>query len=536
MEIYTPFGASWISFLATVSFCLLILLHAYRVVTTKPPIPDDVPWVGRDPSKWFGQARARLASFRRMPEWLFEGYQKYRSKPFAISDPSGKPVIILPRSDIKWLLDFPDDIISTIELHYEVLAGAYAFTDSEMVKEPFQNHVIHRSLSRRVNGLTEEIWDEITAAIDESWGIDTEHWKDVHVYNTMMFTISRVSNRVFVGLPLCRKEEFLRPMRAFAQGVMFVAGLLHFVPSFLKPIIGHVLAIPNHFFYYRGARYTVPIIKERLANTERKEKDPSFRYRAPNDYITWHIQLARAEGRHQELAVDRIARRIMPINFAAIHTTTFVIVNALFDILCSPPIAVEAMPESNATERKEGVLCSRSAIAKLTFADSCIRESMRVSNFMTRELERKVIKKDGVRHPGGWVAPYGAVLAVDGHSIHHDPSIQGENAGEFDALRFHRSTEPIEQRDNALDKVLKRRQVGMVTTSDSFLAFGHGRHACPGRFFVAYELKLLLAYIAMHYEMEPPTERPKNTWFGTSVLPPMDATIRVRRRNDESRL
>ena len=40
----------------------------------------------------------------------------------------------------------------------------------------------------------------------------------------------------------------------------------------------------------------------------------------------------------------------------------------------------------------------------------------------------------------------------------------------------------------------------VVTTSVHSMAFGHGRHACPGRFFAAMEVKLMFAYIVMTYD------------------------------------
>lgn len=40
-----------------------------------------------------------------------------------------------------------------------------------------------------------------------------------------------------------------------------------------------------------------------------------------------------------------------------------------------------------------------------------------------------------------------------------------------------------------------------MTTSDEHFAFGHGRHACPGRFFVACELKLIMAHLLRNYDM-----------------------------------
>jgi hypothetical protein len=52
----------------------------------------------------------------------------------------------------------------------------------------------------------------------------------------------------------------------------------------------------------------------------------------------------------------------------------------------------------------------------------------------------------------------------------------------------------------------------------------------PGRFFAAQQLKLVLAYIAMNYEIEPIAQRPANHWFVGSSGPPLETTIRIRRR------
>ena len=39
------------------------------------------------------------------------------------------------------------------------------------------------------------------------------------------------------------------------------------------------------------------------------------------------------------------------------------------------------------------------------------------------------------------------------------------------------------------------------------MGFGYGRHACPGRFFAAAEIKLLLARILLDYEVKMPEEQ-----------------------------
>ena len=52
----------------------------------------------------------------------------------------------------------------------------------------------------------------------------------------------------------------------------------------------------------------------------------------------------------------------------------------------------------------------------------------------------------------------------------------------------------------------------------------------PGRFFVAHELKMILAYLVQNYEIKALPEKPKVMWLGTNVIPPVQTTIEVRRR------
>ena len=54
------------------------------------------------------------------------------------------------------------------------------------------------------------------------------------------------------------------------------------------------------------------------------------------------------------------------------------------------------------------------------------------------------------------------------------------------------------------------KKVDLVSTQADFVAFGHGAHACPGRFFAAEVLKLMLAHVVMNYDVKLCGDRPKN--------------------------
>lgn len=71
-----------------------------------------------------------------------------------------------------------------------------------------------------------------------------------------------------------------------------------------------------------------------------------------------------------------------------------------------------------------------------------------------------------------------------------------------------------------------------VTTSPEHLGFGYGSHACPGRFFAANELKLVLAEMISSYDFECANEGgvPPPLSLATEWLANPNMKLRVRRR------
>jgi cytochrome P450 len=327
-----------------------------------------------------------------------------------------------------------------------------------------------------------DIWDELQYTFDETWGFDTEEWKDIRIFDNMVTMIGRASNRMILGLPLCRNKEYLTNTCKFAMDIMFSTTLLSFVPQFLKPLFGPIITTPNRRHYKKTAKYTIPLIKERFANIERKCTDPTFNWTEPNDYISWHINVATAENNLIELTPDRVSRRLMALNFAAIYTSVLAITNTLFDLISSDPEKgyIEGIREEAIRINTEcNGVWTKAALAKMIRTDSAIRESMRVSNFMTRGVFRKVISPVGITNKAeGWSVPRDAFIGLDVNSIQHDPDIY-PSPDEYDAFRFSRPWEESQldlEAENLADG-LKLRNASLTTTSDTFLPFGHGRHA-----------------------------------------------------------
>jgi cytochrome P450 len=267
----------------------------------------------------------------------------------------------------------------------------------------------------------------------------------------------------------------------------------------------------------------------------KKAGDPEYDdWIEPEDFITWTIRTALIDKSDFEKDPIVISKRIMPLEFAATHTTSLTGHAVIIDLLSSDPAFLEEIREEAARVLKEeGGHWTKNGLSRLVRLDSAIRESMRVSNFAQVLVERKVIAAEGVTNEEeGWHVPYGGHLTLNLQGVHHDNDIY-EHADVYDAFRYSRPRETFEaksQDERGSEEVLKLKQLGLVTTGDAHLPFGHGRHACPGRFFAAIELKMILAYLFLNYEVKTLAEKPKTRFIGAITVPPLKLSIEVKRR------
>ena len=79
---------------------------------------------------------------------------------------------------------------------------------------------------------------------------------------------------------------------------------------------------------------------------------------------------------------------------------------------------------------------------------------------------------------------------------------------------------------------LTDKKFDIVSTSTESLAFGHGRHACPGRFFAAAMIKLMLAELVLRFDVRTIEDgvRPKDLNIIQNCIPNPKAEILFRRR------
>ncbi|TQN64910.1 Cytochrome P450 monooxygenase pyr3 [Colletotrichum shisoi] len=97
-------------------------------------------------------------------------------------------------------------------------------------------------------------------------------------------------------------------------------------------------------------------------------------------------------------------------------------------------------------------------------------------------------------YAGSRLIPKGACVGVSSHAL-WDPEVYPEPE-KWDGYWFYRLREEPGKENFAQ----------LVSTAPGHLGFGHGRHACPGGFFAANEIKIVLAHILLHPIMNPHLE------------------------------
>jgi cytochrome P450 len=311
---------------------------------------------------------------------------------------------------------------------------------------------------------------------------------------------------------------------AFNDGSLTHAGVSGALPTALRPFLGPLSAWPVKQALERLKKHFGPFYHERVKLFNELSDKPGAE--EPNDLLQMMIKFAKAE-RPQDLELDCMVKRLSMTNFGSMHQSTLAATNLILDIIASD---AECNTISTLRDECNTVLgpypkaqeWTKGNISRMTKTDSVIRESMRVNSFGNRAIMR-VVAADGVVTEDGIELPKGSMVSVLSYPIHYSEDLF-EDAGKYEPFRYARLRDRSETKTGNLS---------FVTTGPQFLPFGHGRHACPGRFLVDFEFKMMIAHLVGNYDLSFPEEyagkRPQNRWITEAVFPPKGAKIRVKR-------
>ena len=469
--------------------------------------------------------------------------QQYSKKGRAVLIPVYGPhdEVILPPSQLQWLCRQPDDMASSHAAQNDVIQLEYSL-GRKFALDAWGGWLLKSDLNGVLETVCAVMNDEVGAAVDAAFdtgtgdvdGIDGSEWRELNLFAACRAIIGRATLRATLGdspegRRLCKDNGFVESCYQVLDGMLTVAGAVAacrriFTKSWFAWWASRVM--PPKLKDLAG-RFE-PLYRERLRIITEDPAHPASlvdKIDEPRDIIQMMLRYAVRERPDEARNLGDITRRLALSNFGTMHQSVVTLHNMMLNILSSDAeFDTVAMLRAELTSAPEDAPWTRARVASLTRADSAARETLRLHSFIGRTVQRLIVAPDGLTTPDGVHLPQGAMVSILAHQAQTDPDAIGADADKYDPFRFSRAREAATAAANA----------SFVSTGADFLPWSHGRHACPGRFLVDFELKMILAYALANYDLALPEsyggKRPENTWFSGFGIPPLDAKIRVRRR------
>ncbi|KAM6493880.1 Cytochrome P450 [Amanita muscaria] len=461
-----------------------------------------IPTVGS--SGFWTSYLGALRFFRHAHSMMQEGYDKHRGSIFKVPLFSKWVIMVSGPEMINDIRSASDDYLSSPEagrerMHVDLILGAEFHHNTHLAE------VVKLPLTKNIGPKFADVQDEIVTAFNDNIKFQGNEWTTVIAYSTIMDIVCRTSNRMFVGLPLCRNPDYLQLNKQFTIDFVKTAIILDLFPSFLRSIAARLLPDIRKNIE-RAKKHIEPIFNDRLKQDARLGKERPDR---PNDAISWLIEYLNPEQSNAQ-HIRSLVIHMLLMNFVSIHTTTMAFTHVLYDLATRPEYVQPMRDEVEAVIQEEG--WSKNAIGKMRKLDSFVKESLRLSNSLFFAMQRKVMKD--FTFSNGVTIPAGNRIAA--------PFEYYVDANNFDGFRFEkmRNGEGMENKHQ------------VVSLDFNYILFGHGRHACPGRFFAANELKVMLAHVLWNYDVQMANGggRPANRVFGQNSMPNPTAQVMFRKR------
>ncbi|KAI6040413.1 cytochrome P450 [Pisolithus marmoratus] len=468
---------------------------------------NHIPSVGY--SSWLGSYISAFKYVTNAAEILQEGYAKYEEMPFKVPT-FNRWIVFIGRNHLQDIKRFRDDELSAIETAKDFLKTDHLL-GPDIGANPYHISVVRIHLTRNFGRYYSNIKDEVHTAFEELLDLKDNAWKRIVAAEVMRKIVCRTSNRVYVGLPLCRDPDWIELNSRFAIDWITDANILKMFPTFLAPFVSKIL--PNAAgSIKRATKQLEPVIKERLRCMREYEDEWSDK---PDDILQWLID------EKQESSTRLFALRVLTINFASIYLISNTFTQVLYNLAAYPQYVEPLREEVDAIIQEHG--WTAEAIALMRKVDSFLAETLRHQGVLLVTIQRKAMKD--LTLSDGTFIPKGTYLFVPTYTVHRDSAVY-ENPDAFDPFRF---TRHHTDRDEDISHQ-------MLAMNQDYLPFGYGKHVCPGRFLVAYEMKTMLAHILTSYDVrfEDGAFRPNNIHWDMTVIANSTARVMFRRRANNS--
>lgn len=442
-------------------------------------------------------------------EILHKGYIKYGKKgqAFRIRNPvdEGSPQVILSKNYLDEVKNAGEDLLS-FPLH--AVQSFLLKLSGSILPSAAGTHITRIDLNKNLGELAPAMRNECVETF-RTIIPPCEDWTALKPWDTFLPTVARITGRVLVGPELCRNPEWIGLTIQNTQGIMKHAmGIRAIYPKMWQWLAPWTYPGRHELpaLRKRAAELLEPVFSERINAKSGNEKR--------RDAIQWLID--GSDGK--PITAQEVSDSLLFLFMAGIHSTGATIVSIVYDLIAHPEIVPELIEEIKLAQA-ESPEWNKASLGKLRKMDSFMKESQRIHPVGLVTVQRASVKPH--TFSDGLHVPANTLMMFPTYEITHDPDIYPDPE-KFDAWRFHRMRETGDTN-----------KFHFATVSNDSTNFGAGFHACPGRFFVGYELKIILSELLLNYDLKfaENIDRPQDGYHDLTVIPCTQTELRIRRKS-----
>ncbi|KAJ4405924.1 hypothetical protein N0V82_010224 [Gnomoniopsis sp. IMI 355080] len=459
-----------------------------------------------NPKKPFelGTWRVRIEFMEKGIEMMVAARKKYGLQPYRMHTDIGE-VIMLPGERVQELRNHPalEFMDAANDDAHGYLPGFEPFHIDERTVR-----VVNNYLTKALNKLTVPLSNEAATALRYLL-TDSPEWHEVSALSTIARTVSRMSTRIFIGEEMCSNDEWVNSVAEYSRSAFACIPELQMWPAFTRRIVHWFL--PSAKLVRKNLEPCRKILQPVVAQRKKLKAEALARGEpAPvyDDALGW---FEKEYGNNYDPAYSQIT-----LSTVAIDTTSDLLQSTMLQLARHPEYIQPIRDEIVEVLGKQGL--KKIALYNLKFMDSCLKETQRLKPILFG-MRRGVVAD--AKLSDGFVIRKGERVILDSTNMWNAKYY--DNPEKFDPYRFMRWRE--EGNENIAH---------LVSTSDKHMGFGHGQHACPGRFFAANELKLALCHLVLKYEWKlPEGHNPQHLCLGSSMAANPSLRLLIRRRKEE---
>ncbi|KAI0490488.1 cytochrome P450 [Xylaria cf. heliscus] len=442
--------------------------------------------------------------------YLFRGasiiqhyFNKSNGEPFEIYAPDVRMAFVSSPKHIKELDSAPDTVLSLNGAAKHMLQPVYTMNgfnwfDRRGVEGVGFVRTLRTLLTNNIpcllpnlGTLTQVRWKEVVAsnkAVDGS--------TQISLYPAIMTLVVLLNARSLFGEDLIKNERFMCSALGYVEETLLSAEVVKLLPSFLVPIVGGGFrrCFNSHKMFFDSL---IPATEQRLQEKDFKRQGHQMPERA--DCIQWIIETA---PKQKPWSAERVIYELMAIWFGS------TIIYVIHD-LCLYPEYIEPIRRELEASYEQFERTGQG----LPLLDSFIKESTRLTPVESMSVRRRALQpftlSDGTKvSVGEWAcAP---LAAINTHAQYY-PSPET-----FSGFRFVDPAILSDTQEYPTPPAMQTKPSKLTDVDHSFLMWGTGRMACPGRYYASAFMKVVIAQLLMNYDFE--LVKPRNTrWISWRV-------------------